>query len=337
MIKAKEKTKKIRSKTINQKRLEELLGMGKNYVSGLNKGSLKWPNCPKSIQINSSLLRRYKLTKYDLNYFILRKFNLTNSSCDNPYDLDQSCDVQGDKEWINFHFQKNYQVGEQIENYLFTKEYSKKYQKMGFAMKKAFQKCPKMFRGIENALFLEPDYQLPSQVIIQKVALKKLCTKLNSGKNDMNTPKKNNQKGELGAKIKKIHRGLSFFFVARFNLKNATAMKRDVLRFARRKIKCNKTRQTQLLKQKGSRKRRKPKIIQKSNLKTIARQNDRFPEEMTDEEPVHHHKRKYIKLKNHQNENVNNNEITNFSEKSEQELTEELINLLVSLKHYGQN
>ncbi|KAJ3424646.1 hypothetical protein M0812_29369 [Anaeramoeba flamelloides] len=331
------KANKIRSKTINQRRLEDLLGLGENYVSGLTQDSLKWPNCPKRIQINNFILRRYKLTQYDLNYFILRKFNLTNSNCDNPYDLDQSCDLEKNKKWINYHFQSDYQVDEHIENYLFTKEYSKKYQKMGLVVKKAFQKYPKMFNGIQNALFFETDYQLPNQVIIQKVALKKLCTKLGYGKKTKVPSKKNEKKGELGAKIKKIHRGLSFFFAARFNLKNATAMKRDVLRFARRKIKCNKTQQIRSLKQKNTRKRRKSKIIEKSNLKTIPRQNERFPEEMTNEEPVHHHKRKYIKLKNLQNEPVNNNEITNFSEKSEQELTEELINLLISLKHFGQN
>ncbi|KAJ6255691.1 hypothetical protein M0813_11251 [Anaeramoeba flamelloides] len=232
--------KKKRTKTKNQKRIEQLLSLNNGSVKGLRKRSLLWPNCPKEISVHKNYLSKYHLTYEDLFYFMIKKFNVAP-----PLNKTKGNDQQKynrvnpkDPQWYYFVFHKSWDTDQKDLDYAFSKLFEKKYFAIGKKFKLASKEHPNYFKGIKDQLFFDPDYQLPCEVLISKESLVELFTpqfKNETKENESNESKKFKNTKKPNPKIKKLHRGMSFFFEARFNLKNATGMARDILRYSRNK------------------------------------------------------------------------------------------------------
>ncbi|KAJ3451131.1 hypothetical protein M0812_05172 [Anaeramoeba flamelloides] len=304
LIKNQSKTKK-RTKTKNQKRIEQLMSLNNGSVEGLPKVSLLWPNCPNEIYVHKNYLSKYHLTYKELFYFMIKKFNLTP-----PLNKTKGSDQQKyekvnpkDTQWYRFVFHKSWEIDQKDLDYAFSKLFTKEYMKIGKKFKLASKEHPNYFKGIKDQIFFEQDYQLPCEVLISKDTLVELFTpqfKKNI-QNESNESTNGKKKRKPNPKIKKLHRGMSFFFEARFNLKNATRMDRDVLRYARNKVSlqnCKENKQTNYQsnkfdrndeptrkrirrkRKKKQKQKQKHKSIKLLQLKTINQKNENLQVEM---------------------------------------------------------
>ncbi|KAJ3441293.1 hypothetical protein M0812_13299 [Anaeramoeba flamelloides] len=342
------KTKK-RTKTKNQKRIEQLMSLNNGSVKGITKVSLLWPNCPNEIYVHKNYLSKYNLTYDELLYFMIKKFNLTPplNKTKNEQQKYQKVNPK-DPQWYQFVFHKSWEIDQKDLDYVFSKMFDKKYSKIGKKFKLASNEYPNYFKGIQDQIFFEQDYQLPREVLISKDTLVELFTPQfkKNDQNENNKSKNGKKKRKPNPKIKKLHRGMSFFFEARFNLKNATRMDRGVLRYARNKVslqndKENKETNSKSKKSNGNeppirkRKRRRKKrnhqhkSVKLLQLKTVNRKKQNIQVEMPLE-------KKSIKTKKRAKNKVKkrklliNNELKNNQNlQSESEDIKELVDALV--------
>ncbi|KAJ3445927.1 hypothetical protein M0812_08461 [Anaeramoeba flamelloides] len=198
-----------RRKTVNQERISKLIQMGTGIVKGMTTAQLSLQNAPKELSmhcgavekiINTRTKENVRIEVKDLILTFLSKFNLL------PSNFATLC-VDG---WIVFSPTKPNKIDSWVE-YLGTTQFQKKLPKIIQVVANCYKQFPKMFKGMESK-FLKTNYHLPKQVTIEKSALKVLCQQ-ETQKNVKN-------------QMKKLYRGLSFFFKARFNLINGTKKNR---------------------------------------------------------------------------------------------------------------
>ncbi|KAJ6235637.1 hypothetical protein M0813_28469 [Anaeramoeba flamelloides] len=341
--------KKKRTKTKNQKRIEQLMSLNNGSVEGLPKVSLLWPNCPKEIYVHKNYLTKYNLTYEELFYFMIKKFNLAPPLNETKSDQQKYQKVNPkDTQWYKFVFHKSWDIDQKDLDYVFSKLFAKKYLKIGKKFKLASKEHSNYFKGVKERLFFEQDYQLPCEVLISKDTLVELFTPQfkKNDQNENNESKNGKKKRKPNPKIKKLHRGMSFFFEARFNLKNATGMARDVLRYARNKASLhndneNKKMITKSKKSNGNespirkrkRKRRNKKHKHKSikllQLKTIHRKKEGLQLEMPlEKKSIKTKKRIKHKIKKRKLL-IKNKVLENQNQKSENDDIKELVDALV--------
>ncbi|KAJ6231684.1 hypothetical protein M0813_05757 [Anaeramoeba flamelloides] len=220
--KNKSKSNRCRSSTINQTRLEKLMSMGNNTVRGLKIESLGLSNCPKEVLIGKAIFKRaYELNgqqkeikEEELETFMIKKYNLFKTNAKNSKLIKKS-----HQNWLCYKFYKKTSVESQIKQ-ADSEQFDNKMLKILKLLRVAYRSDPHLFKGLESQHF-QYNYCVPSSVIIEKSALKKLC---NENKN---------QDEDLISKIKKLYRALSFFFTARFNLINITNKNRKFMVFGR--------------------------------------------------------------------------------------------------------
>ncbi|KAJ6253725.1 hypothetical protein M0813_13140 [Anaeramoeba flamelloides] len=198
-----------RRKTVNQERIFKLFEMGMHVIKGMTSAHLLLSNAPKEIRINCDVLSKIMNTRLsgdirigpkDLILVFLYKYNLFPSNF-----ATFSCDQ-------NLVFTPINQTAlGSLADYICTANFQKKVPKIIAVIEEYFEKFPKMFKGMQKEL-LKPSYCLPKQVTIEKSALRILC-KQESNKN-------------VKMEMKKLYRGLTFFFKARFNLINGTRKNR---------------------------------------------------------------------------------------------------------------
>ncbi|KAJ6234525.1 hypothetical protein M0813_29115 [Anaeramoeba flamelloides] len=204
------RTKKSRTKTKNQERLELLL---KNYpksTTGLNLMTLKLINTPKKVLISKKAIDNSvepKLTLQDLILFMIKKFNLF---------FDSETQETDDKFYV-FHFYKAQKIDHLLAKSE-TNEFSQKIPLITKSLLFLLQNSSDLIQGLE-AKHLGFGYNVPRQVSIEKDSLRRLCK-------DQNYKDPKNQ-------VKKIFRALAFFFQARYNLVNKTNKNRIYLIFGR--------------------------------------------------------------------------------------------------------
>ncbi|KAJ6239913.1 hypothetical protein M0813_24834 [Anaeramoeba flamelloides] len=198
-----------RRKTVNQERISKLIQMGTGIVKGMTTAQLSLQNAPKELSIHCNAVEKIvnirtkenvRIDVKDLILTFLSKFNL----------LPSNLATFGIDGWIIFSPIKPKKIDSWVE-YLGTTQFQKKLPKIIEVVANCYKKFPKMFKGMESK-FLKPNYHLPKQVTIEKSALKVLCQQ-ETQKNVKN-------------QMKKLYRGLSFFFKARFNLINGTRKNR---------------------------------------------------------------------------------------------------------------
>ncbi|KAJ3431010.1 hypothetical protein M0812_02686 [Anaeramoeba flamelloides] len=220
--KNKNKSNRCRSSTINQTRLEKLMSMGNNTVRGLKTESLGQLNCPKEVLIEKSVFKKaYELNgklkeiqEEELEYFMIKKYNLFKTKSQNSRLIKKS-----QQNWVCYQFYKKSSVGSKIKQ-ADSEQFENKMLKILKLLRIAYRSDPHLFKGLESQHF-QYNYCVPSSVIIEKSALRKLCNE-NKNKDE-----------DLISKIKKLYRALSFFFMARFNLINLTNKNRKFMVFGR--------------------------------------------------------------------------------------------------------
>ncbi|KAJ3429686.1 hypothetical protein M0812_25044 [Anaeramoeba flamelloides] len=198
-----------RRKTVNQERIYKLFEIGTHVIKGMTSAQLLLQNAPKEMRIHCDVLHKMMETRAsgdlrieakDLILVFLYKYNLFPS---NFATLNHD-------QYLVFTPIKQTAIGSLAE-YIATANFQKKVPKIIAVVEEYFEKFPKMFKGMQKE-FLKPNYCLPKQVTIEKSALRMLC------KQESNRNVKN--------EMKKLYRGLTFFFKARFNLINGTRKNR---------------------------------------------------------------------------------------------------------------
>ncbi|KAJ6234446.1 hypothetical protein M0813_29436 [Anaeramoeba flamelloides] len=234
-----------RRKTINQKRLENILEAYPNSVHGITQEILLLPNAPKQVSIDKGIVDSTPLlTKKNLLAFMIKKFNLflENEQAQDSRALKFSVyAASGMDDLVKYSDSTKFvpllcQISDQLQN--------------------IFSQNRLLFSGIDP-IHLKKGYCVPHVVTILKGCLRDYFEK--SG--DQN----------VESRVKKVYRGFSFFFKARYNLKNSTNKNRKIMKFSRYYISNvesnHKNSKAQLSKKRQSNHQVKPNNIKKKTAK----------------------------------------------------------------------
>ncbi|KAJ3425946.1 hypothetical protein M0812_28393 [Anaeramoeba flamelloides] len=193
-----------RRRTINQERIELLLKNYSNSIIGMTLQMLGVPNAPEELKINKEIFKHSQiLTMENVFAFMISKYNIFPQV------------IQGDSKWVKFKSTPSTGLNS-IMYYIDSQQFQKQRQSIALELKKAFQKKKKFFVGFEIYHFNE-QFELPKTVSISKISLKQLLEDTNER--------------DVESRAKKIYRGLTFFFSARYNLVNATKKNRKTMKF----------------------------------------------------------------------------------------------------------
>ncbi|KAJ3428809.1 hypothetical protein M0812_24143 [Anaeramoeba flamelloides] len=207
-------TKKLlreRRGTKNQLRVNYLINLRPKVIWGINQKILDQINSPQEIYLHSNIMNeineceenmntdktfKMKITDDDLDYFMLKQYNLSRIKSKN-------------ENWILFGLELLYPSNSNILTQQRSEEFYHKQEYIRLRLTKLYQTKPQLIKGLSESQ-LSTEFKIPIKIIIDKNAIHKLCTK-----------KINRQK-----EIRKIERGLISFFRARFNLINKTNFNR---------------------------------------------------------------------------------------------------------------
>ncbi|KAJ6247251.1 hypothetical protein M0813_18778 [Anaeramoeba flamelloides] len=207
-------TKKLlreRRGTKNQLRVNYLINLRPKVIWGINQKILDQINSPQEIYLHSNIMNeineceenmntdktfKMKITDDDLDYFMLKQYNLSRIKSKN-------------ENWILFGLELLYPSNSNILTQQRSEEFYQKQEYIRLRLTKLYQTKPQLIKGLSESQ-LSTEFKIPIKIIIDKNAIHKLCTK-----------KINRQK-----EIRKIERGLISFFRARFNLINKTNFNR---------------------------------------------------------------------------------------------------------------
>ncbi|KAJ3425779.1 hypothetical protein M0812_28225 [Anaeramoeba flamelloides] len=235
-------------RTINQKRLENLLGAYPNSVHGLTQEILLLPNAPKQVSLDKGIVGSTQLlTKMNLMAFMIKKYNL----------FPENEQAQGSRV-LKFGVYAASGMDDLVK-YSDSNKFIPLMSQISEQLRGHFLQNRSLFSGVDP-IHLQNSYCVPSVVTIRKGCLRDYFEK--SG--DQN----------VEARVKKVYRGFSFFFKARYNLKNSTNKNRKIMKFGRyytpNALTNPKNSKAQL-----SKKRQNNNQVKRSNTKkkTITRQN----------------------------------------------------------------
>ncbi|KAJ6240073.1 hypothetical protein M0813_24413 [Anaeramoeba flamelloides] len=197
--------------TKNQLRVNYLINMEPKVIWGINQKILDQINSPQEIYLHSNIVHeineceenmnidktyKMKITDDDLDYFMLKQYNLSRIKSKND-------------NWILFGLELLYPSNSNILTQQRSEDFYRKQEYIRNRLIKLYQTKSQLIKGLSEPQ-LSTEFQIPVKIIIDKNAIHKLCTK-----------KINRQK-----EIRKIERGLISFFRARFNLINKTNFNR---------------------------------------------------------------------------------------------------------------
>ncbi|KAJ3438422.1 hypothetical protein M0812_17609 [Anaeramoeba flamelloides] len=197
--------------TKNQLRVNYLINMEPKVIWGINQKILDQINSPQEIYLHSNIVHeinecqenmnidktyKMKITDDDLDYFMLKQYNLSRLKSKN-------------ENWILFGLELLYPSNSNILTQQRSEDFYRKQEYIRNRLIKLYQTKSQLIKGLSEPQ-LSTEFQIPVKIIIDKNAIHKLCTK-----------KINRQK-----EIRKIERGLISFFRARFNLINKTNFNR---------------------------------------------------------------------------------------------------------------
>ncbi|KAJ3447867.1 hypothetical protein M0812_00340 [Anaeramoeba flamelloides] len=193
-----------RRRTINQVRIETLLKNYTNSIIGMTMPMLFVPNAPKELKINKEIFKLSQiLTMENVFAFMISKYNIFPQV------------NQPENTWVKFKSTPSTGFNS-LMYYIDSLQFQKQRQSIVHELKKAFEKKKNFFVGFEIYHFDE-HFEVPKTVVVNKVSLKKFLEDTNES--------------DIESRVKKIYRGLTFFFSARYNLVNITRKCRKTMKF----------------------------------------------------------------------------------------------------------
>ncbi|KAJ6229651.1 hypothetical protein M0813_07609 [Anaeramoeba flamelloides] len=192
------KCSKLRKKTKNQSRLEELINLNDGSISGITIDQLSQPNCPKKVQIHKSLLSDpcFPITKSEIDCYFLTKFNLCPQAQQNYAASD----------WVLYSIEPEALATIKLWDLCKKIEIKNRIDSISNYLKQKLTSSKELIQGLDTDT-IENISEPPKKVVILKSSIYKMGLKY---------------KGSF----RMIERGLIFFFKVRFNLFNRTSFSR---------------------------------------------------------------------------------------------------------------
>ncbi|KAJ3447366.1 zcchc10 protein [Anaeramoeba flamelloides] len=207
-----------RKPTKNQERVESLLKMKGDIVSGLLPIHLSQLNSPSVVSIHCKLIESMNkagIKQKDLICFMFEKYNLNYGFKESVKTNDEQYADNKSKEnyWDIYDTKTSHKTPSTFLKYSKSQAFVERLKTITKMLRENINKTPRVIKGLEID-HLEKDFVVPKQIEILKEGIKKLSSQ-----------SKSNQRV--------IERGFITFFNVRFNLLNHTDFDREKMIFGR--------------------------------------------------------------------------------------------------------